>query len=64
MSAGGNLKKVASERVNDLVMLIHLMNMYLCSVNNLEKTSRQDQDIRYKTNKDKLCMLTARVNIF
>lgn len=30
MSAGGNLKKVASERVNDLVMLIHLMNMNLC----------------------------------
>lgn len=27
MSAGGNLKKVASERVNHLVMLIQLMNM-------------------------------------
>lgn len=30
VSAGGNLKKVASERVNHLVMLIQLMNMNLC----------------------------------
>lgn len=32
VSAGGNLKKATSEHVNNLVMLINLMNMNLCSV--------------------------------